>query len=767
MMKKSGRFILLLRLGKGAFCATLLASLAMYGEQRATMATVLQDISSGGPPADPLPPLRSNRPSAREMASRVRPHPYLFFDSDSRSDLIKRSSVEPFKTLMARLREHADLYLKTPIPKLAKIVEGIPQYRSDGSYNPEFLRNNYDEAYFQSYTVRDVIPTLAFAYQMTGDIEYGAAAKKWLLNFAARPELVRKDRAADFDAGNMLFGMALGYDWLAELLSVSERRQVREALKRNAGPIIAAAKRELNEARPDLHRGFLGNNHTTRTNGLFGLVPLALLYEEPAACDWLDLEIQLHRDRLLPSAWAPDGEYLDAWDHFEAALEDTTPFLEALQRMGGENLFADPLLVDRFRGIPRYWLYGLEYRFQGRSRLYSWLALAAYLRDPVAQWLVMRDPRLSTVNEIFGYLFYDSTVPAEAPAEPTGSVYWPYSGMVKLCTGWTDPHGILMPFRCGPEIGKDLGDQNGFRLRVRGEWLVPRLTDVQKLDAQPAEFSWDLWAWFRGSPAQNVVIVDPDDISDFDSYSKSGRIRLDGGIQYAQYPPMSGRELEKQWLSGATVPKRGEIKNVSFSGAVDYVCGEAHRAYSSLRPHLWVRHVLFARPSKQIGTPYFVICDELQSDSLPRTFAWQLHSKAPIAVLGDEVRILGQHAQLEAKFLLPVGGVTESKSTPAPRVEERSNFIQRESAKPEKDCVFLVVIVPQGRVEQVALPGISLVEAAGGWALEVKSEHCVDLILFRAAGAEVVSARGIETKQLAALERVTDAGSRELLLFGR
>ena len=484
-----------------------LVLLAMVGTAAAVAAPgehVLRNLCSG-PPGDPLPPVRANHPSAAEMAARPRQHPYLFFDAVSRQELRDRMATEPFASLAGRLRAHAEECLKRPIPPQARSVKAVKEYLPDGSFNPEFLRNNYDDLYQQSAVVMEVIPTLGFAYQLTGDLRYGDAGKQWLLNYAARPILAKKDRAADFGAADVMFGLSLGYDWLWELLSEPERALVQNKLAEMAGPMMTAARKLLENPHPERIRGDFGNNHPVRTHGLFGMTTLALLYELPEAQEWLDLEIQLNRDRLLPSTWAPDGEYIDVLDHFDSVLDDPVPFFVALQHMGGEDLFNDPRLVERFRGIPRYWLYGLE-RAGGLSSWYGWLALAGHLRDPVAQWIVARDLKMKSVHEIFGYLFYDPTVPVTPPANPGGSVYWPYSGMVKMCSDWS-PRGILIPFRCGTEIGKDRGDQNGFHLRAGGEWLVPRLDKPDRKPGQPAEFDWDLWAWFWGSPAQNVVIA--------------------------------------------------------------------------------------------------------------------------------------------------------------------------------------------------------------------------------------------------------------------
>ena len=122
--------------------------------------------------------------------------------------------------------------------------------------------------------------------------------------------------------------------------------------------------------------------------------------------------------------------------------------------MGGENLFVDPMLRNRFAGIPRYWLYGLERRLTGPSALYSWLALAGALKDPVAQWTALRDPNLSKVDEIFGYLFYDPSVAAAPPVDPPGSVYWPFGhGQDVHGLGSRTRHPRSLPLRPGNRQG--------------------------------------------------------------------------------------------------------------------------------------------------------------------------------------------------------------------------------------------------------------------------------------------------------------------------
>lgn len=715
---------------------------------------------------DPLPQLGGGLSEIEALTGKPRTHPYLFFSSADRERMRDLAKVEPYASVLARLQIHAEECLREAIPAKARVLNGIKEFQADGSYNPAYLRNDYDDLYRQSYLVKDVIPTLGLAWQLTGDKRYGSVGKAWLMDFATRPQLVRKERATDFDAANMLFGLSLGYDWLAELLSKGEREKVLSALKKIGEPMAVAAQELLASSRPNEIRGILGNNHTTRTHGMFGLASLGLIYEVPEAKKWLDLEVRLNRDRLLPSAWAPDGEYIDAWDHFDASLEDSVPFLVALCHLGVEDLFNNPRLRGRFRGISRYWLFGLENYTRSQSSDYAWLAVASHVKDPVAQWIVARDGNLSRVDPIWAYLLYDPTVKAAAPIEPKGSVYWPYSGMVKICTSW-NARGLMLPFRCGPEIGKDLGDQNGFRFYAYGEWLLPRLADAHKLPSQPTEFTWDLWAWFRGSPAQNVVVIDPDGIGDLTGYETNGRVPLNSGIQYAEYPPMKGRQYDRQWLSGPAVPKRGELRTVQFADSLSYVCGEAHRAYISDCLGLWIRHILFVagRPGRSL--PYFIVCDELRSNGGPRTFAWQLHSGCAITMRKNAIDIVGKDVVLNVRMLEPTDGVFLEKETPAPIEKERTQFIECENRVPVRKYSYLCIFIPRLEKDLVAAPDTRLVEANGGVAAEVEWIGSRDLVLFRNEDAKSVTAERVTTTGSAALLRTEGAGAMTLYELGK
>ncbi|HVU16353.1 MAG TPA: DUF4962 domain-containing protein [Candidatus Didemnitutus sp.] len=716
--------------------------------------------------ADPLPALGSNHPLAHELASSGRTHPYLFFDQTSLARLRQRADMEPYKSLRVRLIAHADACLARPVPPPASPPANVPMYLPGGQYNPEFLRTNYDDLYKQSYVIAEVIPTLGFAYQLTGDERYGRSGKEWLLAFANRPILVKKDSEADFEAANVMFGLALGYDWLAGLLSETDKQTVRATLTHMAGPMVVSAEHLLALPNPQASRGYMGGDHTIRTHGLFGLAALALLYELPEAEHWLDLEVTLHRDRLYPSAWAPDGEYLDAWDHFDSSLQDPIPFLVALKRLGGEDLFNNPRLAPRFSGIPRYWLYGLEETSFGPAASYAWLALAAQRQDALAQWLVLRDPKLSKVNEIFAYLFLDPALQPAAPQPPRGGIYWPYGGLVKLCTDWT-PLGILLPYRCGVEIGKDYGDQNGIHLRAGGDWVLPRLNDSPGLrSGQPEEFNWELYGWFRGSPAQNVVVPAPDGIADAAILDRTGHVPLDGGIQFAVYPPMKGRHYNEQWQAGPDIRRNGDLRVVSLGPVADYVCGEAHRAYSVDAPALWVRHVFLSKPVSGGAPAYILLCDEVRSGGTQQKYALQLHPGYTYTTLPDGLSVAGRLAGLDVHLLEPSELKYTEKLTPAPLVGQRTRFVQWETPAPVPGVVYLTALVPRLKRDDRVTLTFQAATVPGGWSISVRDRNVDDLVVFRSEGAGRVSVGGRDYRGTAALLRKVDADRESIFIFG-
>ncbi|MBM4086395.1 MAG: DUF4962 domain-containing protein, partial [Planctomycetes bacterium] len=77
-------------------------------------------------------------------------------------------------------------------------------------------------------------------------------------------------------------------------------------------------------------------------------------------------------------------------------------------------------------------------------------------------------------SAVWEFLFYDDSVPARRPERGVPSNVFRDLGWVTMRDTW-DAQGMQVFFRSGPEMGKDHGDNNAFRLRAFGEDLLPEL----------------------------------------------------------------------------------------------------------------------------------------------------------------------------------------------------------------------------------------------------------------------------------------------------
>jgi hypothetical protein len=205
---------------------------------------------------------------------------------------------------------------------------------------------------------------------------------------------------------------------------------------------------------------------------------------------------------------------------------------------------------------------------------------------------------------------------------------------------------------------------------------------------------------------------------------------------------------------------------VAFDHALDYVCGEAHRAFSSLRPALWVRHVLFVKGQEDLP-PYVLICDELEAGDQPQTFAWQLHPRNPFHLNERELAVDGGKSDLEVHLLAPVDGAIVEKQSPSPDAAQRVRFIQWRTPSAEPRAVFLAAMVPRARDASAAPLSFRTLETSGGWAVEVQAGKNTDVALFRSERVKSVAVGGRSTTGTAALSRRVSTKGEDWYVMGK
>jgi hypothetical protein len=265
--------------------------------------------------------------------------------------------------------------------------------------------------------------------------------------------------AIDTQAGEVLFQLCLGYDWLRTFLPEAERESARSALFR----VARICREHLTPGRRDYGQAhYLGCG--------LGLLAFSLLFQEedPEAREWLS-ELRGALDcslRLLPE----DGAYPHGMNLWIYEFGFLTRWIELIRTATGEDLWdRTPGLAQasRFRaatlsGDARHGItFGDPQYLTGGD---SWIhfLIARRTRSAVAQWVGERlldlphegvDFRnIPPRRRAYEFLYYDPSVSPLPP--PDGPLFFRDTGQVIQRSAET-----LFTFRAGPPLGRHRYEQ--------------------------------------------------------------------------------------------------------------------------------------------------------------------------------------------------------------------------------------------------------------------------------------------------------------------
>ena len=191
---------------------------------------------------------------------------------------------------------------------------------------------------------------------------------------------------------------------------------------------------------------------------------------------------------------------------------------------------------------------------------------------------------------------------------------------------------------------------------------------------------------------------------------------------------------------------------VHFDEALDYVCGEAHRAYAYVPPALWVRHILFVKGQKDGLPPYILICDEAEAGA-----AEDVRVAAPRRLPDIAGKRRPEHSRITRQPRRPLVGACgwQARRQEDPRAgeQERTSFIQWQTPVPQcRDAFTWRACRKKKRLPALRRRSV-LIEATGGWAVEVRCDAATDIALFRSQRAQSVTVGEAATAGTAAVLR--------------
>ncbi|HEV7788277.1 MAG TPA: DUF4962 domain-containing protein [Pseudonocardia sp.] len=459
----------------------------------------------------------------------------------------------------------------------------------------------------------------ALAYRLTDQPQYLEQARRWIAAAVSYPHWGRAHMPDhDLDAGWLLHGLGLAYDWLGDALPAAERSALREKLILQGDRLYRFAV----ESEGTWWSSSYWQNHNWICYAGVLTAGYALRDEHPPAKDWTARALDNFRTvaDMLPA----DGSGSEGVVYWRYGVPSLAIAFELIEEQDGVDLFETCAFLRntfsyRLHQSAPGWEYIVDHgdchdRRSGHS-LALYHKLAGVYRLGEAQWLAERvrtgflgrewhESGVKPGVRAEGYLellWYDPTVPAEAPEQLPTSAYFPDLGLVTARTGWDDD-AVLLSFKASPggghrawESSHRMRDERGWDTLNAGHHHPDANTFVLIGHGSPLAVE-DGYANNKLTRNHNVVLVDGTGYA--------------GEDRYHVYKDMP-------------LPHQAHVHSVRTAEGWVHAVGETAAMYPAELGVLRVsRRILFG-PSGSL-----LVIDDLAADG-ERTWTWLLHADQP------------------------------------------------------------------------------------------------------------------------------------------
>ena len=337
----------------------------------------------------------------------------------------------------------------------------------------------------------------SFAYRLTGEKVFLDRAQTELLNIAAFKDW---NPPHFLDAAEMTAAMALGYDWLFDVLPAATRTAVRQAMvEKGIKPGLLPHNSWQSTA----------NNWNQVCFGGLTLGALAIADENPEiARKLLTLARKNNLNGLKP--YAPDGVYPEGPGYWNYGTTYQVLLLSALQTALGTdwNLTASPgFLASAAALVEQTGPTGRTFNFSdgGDSVAFNpalfWFAqklnqpsLVCFQNQLLREWLAATG-KDSETDRFFPLLaLWTAGLPTEIPP-PALPLAWHGDGpnpVGVFRSSWTDPNALFLAFKGGSaHVNHAHMDAGSFVLEADGVRWAADLGAQEYLSIESK--GWDLW----------------------------------------------------------------------------------------------------------------------------------------------------------------------------------------------------------------------------------------------------------------------------------
>jgi len=313
---------------------------------------------------------------------------------------------------------------------------------------------------------------LALAYRLTGQQHYLDEAWRWISTCLGYPHWGKaKLPDHDLDAGWLLHGLSLAYDWLGDDLGPEQRQQLHDKL-------LLQGQR-MHDFAVETEGSWWSSSFWQNHNWIC-YAGLATAGHALGRDDWT-ARARENFDHVLPLL-AEDGSDCEGVVYWRYGVPWLAIYLDLVERTTGESLWDScPFLANTTTWRLHQSLPGFEEhlglgdchdRRSGHSvALYHRLAAAygdghaAWLADLVASQHFWREAYASGVKpgvmpEAFlELLWYDPSIAPVPPDDLPAAAWFPDLGQVVARTSWTDPDATVVTFTSAPGGGNGAWDR--------------------------------------------------------------------------------------------------------------------------------------------------------------------------------------------------------------------------------------------------------------------------------------------------------------------
>ncbi len=507
-------------------------------------------------------------------------HPYLFFTDEDKPAILKRiQSDKESKDIMAGLMAEGHRFLNMPIRKEAPPAPRNPRYYVEDT-----------EATRHVGQLRSGATTLAFLYQMTGELKYARKATEFAMAICDLTEWINPAHtfdiiyprvwpwnvpddqvvfSYDITSSGKAITLSTVYDWLYPVLTKQERDKIRGALLEKA----------ITRVRGNYDFFWWSTSYRCNWSAIcysgLGITSLALLKEHPQI---LDVAAESYnRLNLTFDQIDEDGGWQEGRGYYGYMMRESVLFMDALKRLtnGKYNLFHH----KKVRNHPLdFVLYTLTANFEdsgggpvGGSMVNK---LVEESGNATGAWY--RQTFVDEGSDLFDILWPRSKI---KPVEPEQkSKHFRTIDWAVMRSDFLDPSTVTIATKAGLHDDPHHGhlDCGQFILTWQG---VPFIRDIGRMRYDEYYFNEDRWVYpFASSAGHNLIFV-------------NGEQQIPAKLK------------DQPWKEGIG----GRILKFQTGAKRDYVLMDPTKAYPGKELKKWRRSIILEKP---VVT---VVLDEVES----------------------------------------------------------------------------------------------------------------------------------------------------------